>query len=252
MSEGELNYAKYKYSKGPDVLRTLAEHASELKVPQETVEKWKKFFPSISIVDYRIDNAPHPKERAQLARDISDFLQGRQVDFAADGEMEKALLDLRGLYEGLSQEKQEYFLRTLKMILDVTESVKQEKDVAQFTKLRMLEGQLISKIVLTFLPDEYVQSPEYRKLMQTCVHIGRAVNVLDSFVDSPEDYERGQTRIEPTPLHRAALLGAALSEGAKGLSGLRMSRELMRQGLYAGNRVLRDKKGFRGSMGKTE
>lgn len=252
MSEEGLNYAKYKYSKGPDVLRSITEHASELRIPEETVEKWKKLFPSVGVVDYRIDNMQHPEERIQLAKDIPAFLQGEQINLADDEELKNTLLDLRGLYEDLSPEKQALFLRTLKMILDVTESVKQEENIGQFTKLRMLEGQLISKIVLVFLPDEYAQSSEYQKLMQTCAYIGRAANLMDTFVDIPEDHQSGQTRISPTLLHRTALLGAVLSEGAKGLSGLRMSRELMQQALYSAGRLLKDKKGFRGSMEKGE
>jgi len=218
--------SKEKYVGAANSLSFIAEQIAGIPVPPETIQKWKDLLGQIRIVDYRIDNIGNRLERSKLVLELSDFLEGKEVDFSHDYKLGKAMNNVMQLADSLPENRRAFFINSLKRVLKVTEEIKVEKDVSKFVNMTRLEGQVLSKIFLQFLPDEFMKSPEYQKLAQAFTRLGRAGNAYDTFVDLPVDYRERQARIKPTPLNRLLLLGAVLTDGTSFLKNIRPSSDL--------------------------
>lgn len=238
-----LEDSRQRYMRAANRLRSLAEDVTRLEVPSTTVEQWKMLLSSIRIVDNRLDTMQNPEERAALTRNIKNTLHGDTADFSADPDLAAAMGDVRTLVEELPEERREFFVRTLTMILRVTEDVKGEKDFGKFTQIRRLEGQLTSKLFFPFLPDSYVNSDKYPELVQFFSRLGRLANSFDTLVDWRHDYERGQTAFKPTVLNRISLVGTILVDTGKLLSQGHISAEVVRQIVRSARSTMQDPKG---------
>ncbi len=214
-------------SKTPETLALFVKEVQELSVPEETVKNWELLLSAVRTVDDRIDHVQDPEVRRVLVERIKASVEGAAADFPDDPEFEQALCAVQILSSGLGEERKAFFHTLLSLILRVTEEIKVETDPHKAVRLTLLEGQMTSKLLLPFLPEEFKQSDRYQKLVHALSRLGRAGNSFDTFVDLSSDYNAGAVKIKPTFLNRVLFLGAALSSAAATVKDTGVSGELL-------------------------
>ena len=236
-----MEISRQRYVDGSRGLQRFAEQITGLEVPTETIEKWRTLLSSMRIIDDRLDRIENVEERKRVYSHIKSFLQDGAADFSADPPLAAAMSDVRGLLETISDDKRAFFIRTVEMILKTTEDIKLEEKAGSFAKLTRLEGQLTSKLFLPFLPDEYTASDKHPQLVNFFARLGRVGNSIDSLFDLPADYQSGQTRVRPTLLNRAVLLGAVLTDAPSLVKNANISKELLSKFVRSVRDTMRDR-----------
>lgn len=222
-------------------LSAITEQITAIHLPAEIKEKWKNLLVSMRVVDNRIDNINDENKRTEFVSNLNLFLDGGEVDFSYDDDLKISLNRVRDLLNGLPDDRKRFTISSLKRILKITEEIKNEKNVSEFTDMTRLEGQMTAKIFLQFLPEEFIESGEYHKLMQAFTRLGRAGNSFDTLVDLRGDYNDGQTLVKPTPLNRLLILGAVITDGLSFLNKVSLSPELLRGLLKTSKKTIRNK-----------
>ena len=136
---------------------------------------------------------------------------------------------VRSLSESLSERKRAVFIGALRGVLRVTEKIKTEKDSKKFSFLTRLEGQLMSRALISLISDEYLETPQYTELIKVIIRLGRAGNSLDSFCDLPVDYSKDEVKIKPTFRNRLRLLKGSFGDACYLLKNIKLSRRLAGQ-----------------------
>lgn len=229
------------YKNAAEKLGPIIEEISLLKVPEETKTDWRILLASMRTVDYKLDQITDPVVRAEFTGKIVNSLEGGQVDFSYDKDLEKAMMDVRNLYLKLSEDHKRFFISSLLRILKVTEKIKIENDSKNFIRLTRIEGQISTRIFLLLLPEEFILSGNYRKLVHSITRLGRAANSFDSFVDLSADYNNKQTQIKPNVLNRLLFIGAILSDSVSMLKDIGFSKVLIKQLLLSAKHVIQGK-----------
>lgn len=210
-------------------LSFIIREISNLSVPEKTIEDWKTLCSSVSVIDERLDNITDPELRLEFTNKIISFLENDVICSFNDRNTEKAILDIKNLSLGLTEDQRKFFLSSMFRILKVTEEIKIETNPKKFVNLTRLEGQISARAFLPFLPEEFRKSSNYPKLVRVLTRLGRSVNSFDTFIDLPMDYYNKQTRVKPNYLNRFLFLSAILSDSAAVLKDAGFSKDLVKQ-----------------------
>ena len=223
------NDPKRKHEKATETFKYIAEQILELSIPEQTINNWKSVTASIKVIDKQLDHIVDKETRQAYSARLAEFLTDDSVGFPDDPATQDAMARVRDVSSELSENQRTFFFDSLKIILKITEKLKNEESVKKFADLTRLEGQLTAKLYTSFLPEEYQHGEKYAKLILVFTRLGRVANNLDSFIDLPEDHKQKQTKIEPTILNRAVLLGTAVSDAAAVLKNVKLSGRLIKQ-----------------------
>lgn len=235
--KASLGASEENYKRIAEKLAFIVKEISDLSVPDKTIEDWKILSSSVCVVDYKIDKIASQAERLELIDKIVDFLNGNNVSFSSDKDLERAMTDVRNLSSSLSEDQRRLFIDSLLRILKVTEKIKVEKNPKKLVDLTRLEGQINARIFLPFLSEEFRASAKYQKLVHALTRLGRAANGLDSFIDFGNDYNNKQTLIRPSVSNRALFLSGILFDGLEVLKSTGLSKELIKTFLKSIKRV---------------
>ncbi|KKU91741.1 MAG: hypothetical protein UY23_C0001G0347 [Candidatus Jorgensenbacteria bacterium GW2011_GWA1_48_11] len=227
MGESRLDVSQEHYENSSDTLREVTEQITGLALPPETVGKWRAILGAVRIIDDRLDAIPEEKEREQFASGVMNFLNGEVSSFSQDERLNNALGNVKDLVDGLSEVQRKSFLDSISRILNITEKIKTEEESSKFTTLTRLEGQVMGKVFIPFLPEEYRKSEKFPALLKVLTRLGRAANSFDTFIDLKEDYRKGRARVRPTALNRLLLFGATISDGMAFLKESKFSKNLI-------------------------
>ena len=226
-AQKELEKSPKNYEKIAETFSVIVENVADMPIPEKTLEDWKSLCASMQIVDHRIDSTQDGAERNRLIQDIKTDLAGEGRDFSHDESFAEAMDGVRALRDSLENDQKAAFVRSLSMLLDVLQKMKNEKDPHEVLKLTLLEGQMSARPFLPLLPKEFRDSPDYQQLTRALTRLGRVANTFDTFVDLPTDHKNEQVQIRPTPINRLMFLGAAISQTPGFLKRSGMSPELV-------------------------
>lgn len=224
-----MKISRQNYERAAGTVGAMIEEIAKLPVPEQTVQNWKVLMSAMRTVDDRIDSTADKAERDSLTEKIYCFLEGAPADFSNDPELENSMQQVRGLLLDLPEEQKKSFLRSLSIILNVTERLKSEEKPKEAVELTMLEGQVTARLFFPFLPEEFRQSENYQKLVQAVTRLGRAANSFDTFTDLPSDYKNQETKIKPSIMNRVLFLGAAISMGKPVLQRTGFSKKILKE-----------------------
>lgn len=196
------------YEKGARVIAVLSEGFRGEAVPEDMFKSWKDTMSAMRHSDDIIDNSTDIEARKRIAQDALAYLSGSkdEINFP-NTELNNSLTVLRAHLSEVDVRRQDIFFRSVKNVLKIGEKIRTTTDIGNFTKLRKIEGQISSRLLLAF--DDSV-NPEYIKMISK---LTRIANIVDSAIDLPRDYENGNCKIRPTVLNRARILMSAGRDG---------------------------------------
>lgn len=177
------------------VTQKLIEAKTGKNVPISAIKAWGSLAIVMRFVDHYIDSNPNEAGRAEIADNVTNYLKSSNSDFrgTADGRLLTSLSSLRDELSLLPTKRRDGFKRNLGVIFKVTEAIKLTDNPKDFTDLTRLEGQTVSRLFTSFLPDEF----HNQNFLCWFHRLARVGNTLDSFVDLGSDYEGQQSRIKP-------------------------------------------------------
>ncbi|MCX6753496.1 MAG: hypothetical protein NTV03_00325 [Candidatus Nomurabacteria bacterium] len=219
------------YESGAQVLASIAEEISGIPIPKKTLEDWRTLLASVRIVDDRLDHIYDNQERSKFEENMIRLLKGENINLSNDTYLKKASQDVIKLLSTLDDNQKKYFINSISNFFEITEKIKIEDDEKEYVKLTRLEGQIASRVFISFLPEEFKQSNNYQKLLHAMTRLGRMGNSFDNLIDFKSDYAENQIKIKPNILNRALLLGAILTDGASILKDGVLSRNTVKDTL---------------------
>ena len=214
-NEGEQNESssEIRYASLAKGLESILEEVYDFEIPESTVVNWEKLSRLMYRLDHVIDQGS-AQERKEITQALQTYLRQSQsgdIERSAIAHELQSLKEIEGI---IDPENQDFFRRSVSLLLEVTESIKQSEDVKETVKLTLLEGQISSKLYLALLPASFRENEKYWEMCNLLSRIARVGNAFDTAVDLKNDFQENQVKISPTPLNRAAFIGAALSQGS--------------------------------------
>lgn len=200
------------YVRSAPRLGKVTESVTHTPLDSRIINAWETTLAVLCLADHKIDTEQSFSKRKLFIDKSIAFLAGEVQDFDDDSRLKDYMYKLKEELNQVGNDRKKYFIRNLKLLCGVTEKLKRETNSSRFSALTRLEGQITSKLFLTFLPDEYRGSSSYRELCILFGRIGRSSNVFDTILDMSDDYENGETKIQPSIFNRAALLGSTLGD----------------------------------------
>jgi len=224
-----------KYEQAAEGTAKIMKEISALSVPKSSVESWKKLMSLLYRVDDYIDHMANTEERQRFLAEAKSFLRSEDFSSEKNGDVLKIESELDKLTKNLTQAEKDFFLRSLNLLLRITEEIKIEKDPKRVVKLTLLEGQISSRLFLPFLTEDFRESNEYHKLVRSFALVGRMANSFDTMVDLSEDHKNNQLSIEPTYMNRVLFFGSVVTAGASFVREAGVSKKLI-QGFFKGTK----------------
>lgn len=205
----ELEDSLANYTKATDIIKETVENKSGLQVPEYTTRAWHNMLVAMRLLDDIIDNSVNVQNRSKLGSDIVGFLNSDEnIPFDFNPRSTEALILLRSDINILNQDKKTSFIGSITLALKVGERIKQADNPKDFALLTRLEGQVLSRLFVHFLPDEF-QEGDFPRWFH---RLGRVGNLYDSFVDWSSDYKNQETIIYPSPKNRLVAMNQARSD----------------------------------------
>lgn len=197
-------------------LAVLLEEVHALEVPETTLENWRKLGRIMYILDDVIDSA-EPEAQEKIVQFLKDQVQesasSPESIYEKQESLTKASEILEEILQNMDEENKAFLQRLVVMLLDVTLAIKEKTDTREVVRLTRLEGQISAKLFIALLPVSFRQDEKYQEMTNLISRIGRIGNTYDTAIDLPGDFQAKQIKVTPTPLHRAAFIGAALADG---------------------------------------
>lgn len=228
----DVEHSRRNFEKAAHAVAILVESVHGLAVPEKTQNQWRRLMSAVRIVDDRIDHIPNTEERMALVAKLRSSLKGEPVEFPDDPSLAQAMQEVELLSGEIGAERTHFLNAIFSLILTITEEIRHEEDPHNVVKLTMLEGQLTAKLYLPFLPPEFKNGEDYKKLVRTLSIFGRTANVIDTLIDLPDDYKNDAVTIKPTIANRVLFLGAALTNGATTVLRTGLPPELTKQFIW--------------------
>lgn len=191
-----------KYMRAAAVLANITEGVTGIPVPEKTLNNWRLLFSAIFVIDDRVDSTKDDEERLRLMGSVTAALRGEAVDFSSDPDIERAVANVQMLLSEIGVKDSEQFTALIEKIMVTTETLRNEENPREAVKLILEEGQLTSELLLLFLPEHIKNDSSYKTLQSLFYKLGKAGNILDSFVDIDEDFEEGISKVQPTRVNR--------------------------------------------------
>jgi len=228
----DVEHSRRNFEKAAHAVAILVEEVHGLEVPEKTQNQWRRLMSAIRIVDDRIDHIANTQERLALVGKLRASLKGEPADFSDDLLLTQAMEQVELLSTEIGEERTHFLNALFSLIFTITEEIRSEENPHQVVRLTMLEGQLTAKLFLPFLPEEFKNGEDYRKLVRTLSIFGRAANALDTLIDLPDDFKNDAVSIKPTIANRVLFLGAALTNGASTLLKTGLPPKLTKQFIW--------------------
>lgn len=200
--------------------KAVAESSFGIPVSQETLNIWVSLARGCGVADDVIDNTFDPDRRQLVTKGLIEYIAGI-VDAVPsdDPNVIEQMGIVKSTYQTLPQNSQESLIRHLKLFGRVTEKTRNETNIAEYSKLRMLEGQLNMELFHDTASESMKSHPNFSHYRKTVNRMIRAGNNLDALIDLKDDFTHTTTQIQPTLFNKIYLLKDAVVQMAKGFKG---------------------------------
>lgn len=186
-------YPQYN-TKMPPFFATIADTGFNIKIPDKILDQWDIITEVNRLGDDALDGLDSSNERQKFAKAGIDHIMGITDNFSSDNEVRtKKMTQLRDIIKNLPAEKQQQYSHHLNMFVMITEKLRKETNPKKASMLRLVEGQIISRLYFDILPDDMLKQKNFSKYKKTIQILYRSANNLDTVFDLPSDYEKGIT-----------------------------------------------------------
>lgn len=202
------------YKRGATSIRIITEGQLGIKLPDETINTWQNLFVAMRLVDNQIDSEPDQSKRLRYSQSILEYLADKgSLSESFDSDLVDCAQKVKQDIAQLTEAKRVTFTNSLSTLFKVTEKIRSSTDIEEVSNLCRLEGQLTWRILQPFLPDDIFSGDQRRDHNKFITRLGRAGNIVDTFIDFPDDYNNGELQVPPTALNRLKLLGSGVGDG---------------------------------------
>lgn len=201
--------------------RAIAESSFSIPVPQGTLGTWIVLAKVCGSADDAIDKTEDPDRRQHITDGLIGYIEGSSDKIPSDDpDLINLMPQLRSIYQTLSQQSQASLIRTLKIFGRVTERARYETDITQYSKWKMLEGQINMQLFHDTASESMRLHPNFPQYSKTINKASRARNNIDALIDLNYDFGHGTTLIRPTLFNKAYLFKDAVVQMVKGIKCL--------------------------------
>lgn len=209
-----FNKSLENYKKAALFLNIASRNIYNENLPSHVINSWINLLSAMRIADTIIDSETNSKKRRGVMERAIQYLQSDNLSLLDINpnlaKHEQVFIKLRDDVYNLNQPKKTTFANNLLRLLEIGEEIKSTHDIHHFSYLTRLEGQVASRLVLVFVPEEFSAKPKHADFIKFLTRITRIGNIGDKFFDMASDFVEKEIECSPSIKNRLSLLSMAL------------------------------------------
>lgn len=197
-------YSSEHYSSKSNHYATALQVAFGMAIDDTTKERWSQAIRLSRGIDSHLDTAgTNTVELQHRATESLRILDSPETTLAGFPALQPAALG-RAAYD--------QFAHNGRGVIRLNQHIKLTTSVSRYAALRRLEGKRYAALITDLATPELAKTPEYQHFKRLFSRIGEVANLMNSFLDLPQDATRGEISLAPSVRNRARLLGQAAAK----------------------------------------
>lgn len=182
--------------------------------PSETIKNdWVVVARAARMIDWQIDNTPNTSKRLSFIGELDGFLNGQcQTLEHGPNLVRKDTGELRDVLQKYPLKNRLRFGNDGRLLLKVTEKTRMAGNADTLSTCKRLEGQIVVRLFLDLLPDEFRHNPKFSDLRYWITRWTRVGACFDAAFDLQSDFDNKEVVVPPTTINRLKIFWRAIPD----------------------------------------